>query len=134
MGVWRRIVTPAAAIAQSGLTAATLKLGASAATLANADDASAVGAAPAYTPTQVDTTAAPGGGVIAQAVALRPASLIAYDPTSPLASAQGLIETPDISPIAEITNRLQARRSFAFSLAALRVAEQNQKSLLDMTA
>jgi flagellar basal body rod protein FlgC len=133
-GVWRTIVTSATAISLSGLTAATLQLSASASNLANAGDASAVGAAPAYSPVQVDNTAAPGGGVIAQAVSLSPASLIAYDPTSPLASGQGLIDAPAVDPITEITNQLQARQAFAISLSALRVAEQDQKSLLDMTA
>lgn len=127
-------MTSAVAIAASGLTAATLRLSASASNLANAGDASAVGAAPAYAPVQVADTAAPGGGVVARAVSLSPASLIAYDPTSPLANSQGLIDAPAIDPIAEITNQLQARQAFAFSLTALRVAEQDQKSLLDMTA
>ena len=126
-------MSPAAAIALSGLTAATLKLNASASNLANADDASAVGSH-GYAPTQVQNAPAAGGGVIAQAIAVRPASLVVYDPTSPLASVQGLIDTPDIDPISEVTNQLSARNAFAFSLEALRVAEEDQKSLLDVTA
>ena len=125
-------MTPAAAIALSGLTATTLKLNASASSLANADDTSAVGSR-GYVPVQVEDSAAPGGGVVAQAIAVKPASLIAYDPASPLATAQGLIDTPDIAPITEITNQLQARQAFAFSLEALRVAEEDQKALLDVT-
>jgi flagellar basal-body rod protein FlgC len=114
------------------MTAATLKLNASASNLANANDTSALGA-DGYSPLDVETSAAPGGGVGARAVAVKPASLIAYDPASPLATAQGLIDTPDIDPITEITNQLQARQAFAFSLEALRVAEEEQKSLLDVT-
>ena len=72
--------------------------------------------------------------MVARAAAVKPASLIAYDPALPLATAQALIDTPDIAPITEITNQLAARQSFEFSLEALRVAEEDQKSLLDMTA
>ena len=49
-------VTPVAAIAQSGIAAATLKLNASASNLANANDTSALGAK-GYQPIQVNNTA-----------------------------------------------------------------------------
>ena len=68
----------------------------------------------------------------ATTVTLRPTSLIAYDPTSPLSNPQGLIQAPEIDPIAEVTNQLQASRAFAYSLEALRTAEEEQKTLLDV--
>ncbi len=126
-------MTAATAISLSGLTAATLTLDAAASNLANANDTSALGSA-GYAPVAVATAAAPGGGVVARTVRPRPASLLVYDPASPLAGSQGLIDTPAINPISEITNQLQSRQAFAFSLEALRVAEENQKSLLDVTA
>jgi len=130
----RRSVSSISAIAQSGLAAATLRLNVSASNLANLDDASPVGSAGAYDATQVEASAAPGGGVMAQAVTVKPAQLLAYEPASPFANPQGMVDTPDIDPIAEVTNQLTAGIAFAYSLAALKVADQEQQQTLDMTA
>jgi flagellar basal-body rod protein FlgC len=126
-------VTSAADIALSGLAAATLKLNASASNIANAGDTSAVGAS-GYKPVQVVNSPTPGGGVTAQAVTVKPSSLIVYDPMSPVANAQGLVQAPQIDPIQEIGMLQTARTAFAYSLKALRVANQEQKALLDVTA
>ena len=120
------------AIAQSGLAAATLRLNVSASNIANLDDTSPVGAA-GYAPSQVVTSATPGGGVSAQAVTVKPAQLLTYDPASPLAGVQGMLDTPDIDPITEVTNQLTAGIAFAYSLAALQAADEEQQQTLDMT-
>ncbi|HWF76344.1 MAG TPA: flagellar basal body rod C-terminal domain-containing protein [Caulobacteraceae bacterium] len=125
-------MTPAAAIAGSGLAAATLGLTVSAANLANANDTSAPGAKSAYAPRAVRQTPAPGGGVSAQAVTVRTAQLLVYDPASPVAGANGLVQTPEIDPVSEITNQITAGRAFAFSLEALKAANDEQKQLLDL--
>ncbi len=127
-------MTDVAAIAASGLAAATLKLTASASNLANAEDTAAVGSKTGYQPLTTVQTPAPGGGVIARAATLKSASLIAYDPGSPLADAHGLILAPEIDPITEVVNQLQAGQAFAFSLEALKVADENEKTLLDLKA
>jgi flagellar basal-body rod protein FlgC len=127
-------VNSISAIAQSGLTTATFRLNVAASNLANIDDVSAVGASGAYNPSQVVTSAAPGGGVSAQAVTAKPAQLLAYDPASPLANNQGLVDMPDIDPITEVTNQLAAGLAFAYSLAALKTANEEQQQTLDMTA
>jgi flagellar basal-body rod protein FlgC len=127
-------VTPAAAIAGSGLAAAMLGLTVSAANLANANDASAPGSKSAYAPRAVKLTPAPGGGVAAQAVTLKTALLLVYDPASPVAGANGLVQMPEIDPVSEITNQITAGRAFAFSLEALKVATDEQKQLLDLKA
>jgi len=122
------------AIAESGLAAATSMLNASASNIANIADTSPVGAVGAYVPRQVKTSAAPGGGVVAQAVTVKPAQLVTYDPASPLAGVKGMVDTPDIDPIAEVTNQLAAGVAFAYSLAALQVADEEEKQALDMKA
>jgi len=123
-------VDPASAIALSGLTAASLKLAASASNLANADDKAPIGA-PAPKRLDVQTTTATGGGVAA-AVTVRSASVLAYDPASPLANPQGLLQAAEIDPILEISNQLQAGRAFAFSLKALEAQDEAEKTLLDL--
>lgn len=127
-------MTPATAIALSGLTAATLKLNVSASNLANADDTSPVGGAGGYQPKQVVNSATAGGGVTATAVTVRPATLIAYVPTSPVANAQGQVEAPEIDPITEISNQINASQAFAFQLKVLKTAQDEQKTLLDVTS
>ena len=125
-------MSPASAIAASGLVAAALKLGASAANLANVSDTAKVGGKPAFNPLGVGTTPLPGGGVTASVVTLSPGQTLAFDPTSALADAQGLVQAPEIDPAAEVSNQLLARQAFAFSLAALKVADETQKTLLNI--
>ena len=122
-----------AGIALSGLTAATLKLSASASNLANIEDVAPVGGA-GYQPLGVRQQSLAGGGVVATAVNLRPASYLSYDPASPLANGQGLVSKPQIDPVAELANQMEAGQAYAFQLKALKIADQEQKALLDMTA
>lgn len=133
-GVTVRFVSSAAAIAQSGLAAATLSLAVSAANLANAGDKAAPGSPTAYAPRAVKQAASAGGGVSAQVVTLKTAQLLVYDPASPVAGAGGLVQTPEIDPVSEITNQIAAGRAFAFSLEALKAADDEQKQLLDLKA
>jgi flagellar basal-body rod protein FlgC len=125
-------VTPVAAIAQSGLAAASLRLNVSASNLANANDTSAPGSKRAYAPRGVSQSPTLGGGVSAQAVTLRTAQLLVYDPASPLAGVSGMVQTPEIDPISEISNQIAAGHAFAFSLEALQAADAEQKQLLDL--
>jgi flagellar basal-body rod protein FlgC len=125
-------VTPVAAIAGSGLAAATLGLTVSAANLANANDKSAPGSKAAYAPRALTQAPSPGGGVSAQAITLKTAQMLVYDPASPLAGVGGMVQTPEIDPVSEVTNQLAAGRAFAFSLEALKAADDEQKQLVDL--
>jgi flagellar basal-body rod protein FlgC len=133
-GVRGRFVTPVAAIAGSGLAAATLGLNVSAANLANANDTSAPGSKSAYAPRGVSQSATPGGGVSAQAATLKAAQLLVYDPASPVAGVSGMVQTPEIDPVNEISNQMAAGHAFSFSLEALKAADDEQKQLLDLKA
>jgi flagellar basal-body rod protein FlgC len=119
------------AIALSGIAAATLKLNASASNLANANDTSALGAK-GYLPLKIDNSAAPGGGVIAQAVTLKPGTTTIYDPSSASANALGFAQAPEIDPISETSNLFAAGQAFAFSVKVLNAANENEQTLLDM--
>ena len=122
-----------AAIAQSGIAAATLKLNASASNTVNANDTSAVGAS-GYLPLGVNNSAVPTGGVVAHAVTLKPGTMVIYDPTSAAANARGFADAPEIDPIAETSNMLAAGKAFAFSVKVLKAADDEEKTLLDMTS
>jgi flagellar basal-body rod protein FlgC len=125
-------VTPVAAIAQSGIAAATLKLNASASNLVNAGDTSAIGSG-GYQPSEVDDSPAPnGGGVIAQAVTVKSPALLVYDPASAAANAHGLAEAPEIDPISQVSTMLAAGRAFAFSVKVLKAGDDEEQTLLDL--
>jgi flagellar basal-body rod protein FlgC len=125
-------MSPASAISASGLVAAALKLGASAVNVANVADAAKVGGKPAFNPLGVADTPLPEGGVAASVVTLSPGQTLAFDPTSALANAQGLVQAPEIDPGTEVSNQLLARQAFASSLEALKIADENQKTLLNI--
>jgi len=127
-------VSSISAIAQSGIAAANSMLNVSASNIANIADTSPVGAVGAYDPSQVEASPTPGGGVTTQAVTVKPAQLLAYDPASPMANAQGFVDMPEIDPVTEVINQLTAGTAFAYSLAALKVANEEQQQTLDMTA
>ena len=126
-------MTSIAAIAQSGLVAATLKLTTSASNIANAGDRARVGAR-GYQPLGTVQTASPAGGVVAQAVTLKPGATLIYDPTASLAKVHGFVQAPEIDPISEISNVLAAGQAFAFQVKVLKTADKEDKTLLDLTA
>jgi flagellar basal-body rod protein FlgC len=117
-------------IAQSGLAATALRVSTSASNLANIDDTSPVDEA-GYQPLTTQNTALPGGGVSAQVVTLKPASYQAYDPTSPIADAQGMVDKPQIDPINEIANLIQGGQAYAFQLKTMQVAEDEENTIFD---
>jgi flagellar basal body rod protein FlgC len=96
-------MTPAVAIALSGLHAATLKLNAAATNLANAEDAQ-----------RAQTSAA----TTARAAALKPGS--------------GLLSMPEISPILEVANQAEAGLAFSAALKVFGIARKEEKTLLDL--
>jgi flagellar basal-body rod protein FlgC len=123
---------PSTAISLSGMNAATVKLNASASNLANAGDTSRVGGPPGYSPLSVQNSATPGGGVTAVATTMAPGQMLAFDPSSVMANPSGLVDTPEIDPVNEISNQIAAGHAFAFSLEALQVADEEQQTLLDI--
>jgi flagellar basal-body rod protein FlgC len=124
----------AAAIAVGGMAAASVRLSASASNVANARAVSAVGGPAGYQRVGVANTTGPSGGVIARAATLKPASTLAYDPISPIADVQGLVLAPEIDPISEVSNQLQAGQAYAASAKVLAADEETQRSLLDITS
>jgi flagellar basal-body rod protein FlgC len=121
-----------AAIALSGMNAATTSLAATASNVVNMDDVSAVGSASSYQLLGVVKASTPGGGVSGAATTLKPASLLSYDPISPVANVQGYVSVPEIDPVDEISAQMQASQAYAFSVKTLQVADETQQSLLNI--
>ena len=122
--------------AVSGLNAASLRLNASANNVANVFTAGRVGATEgseqAYRGQEVRQTAQESGGVRAEIVSRAPGTLLAFDPNSPLANGEGLVEVPDVDLAEEAVNQIVAEASFKANAAVLRSLDEQTESLLDI--
>ncbi|GGK42094.1 flagellar basal body rod protein FlgC [Salinarimonas ramus] len=127
------------AMSRTGLDAASLRLEASAANVANQRTSGALPAEPggragAYAPVDVVQVSRDGAGVEARLAERRPAYYPAYDPGSPDANAQGLVAMPNVDLVEEVTNQILAAASFEANVAAMRAAKDMAETLLDVTA
>lgn len=131
-------MTNVLSIATSGLNAATRRLEASAANIANVRTTGALPGAgfadapAAYQPVQVEQTAQPGGGVAATYTAISPANVTIAEPGAPYANADGLVAAPNVSLEGEAINLLVARYSFAANVAVIKTADEMAQKLLDV--
>jgi flagellar basal-body rod protein FlgC len=135
------MTTSATAAAISGLAASTAELDASASNVANAQSvgqlsgsgwgpATAVGSAQAYQPVAALQYAAAGGGVATRFAPVSPATRPAYDPQSPDADAEGLVAAPNVDPVQERVNQIEALNAYKANVTVLEVSDQMQQSLL----
>lgn len=122
----------------SGLLASTVRFNAAASNIVNAHVKSTpAGSTPSggafnasYSPQQVTQTTTAGGGVRATVVPVSPASLTVFDPTSPLSSAQGLVNIPNVSLPAEIAELTRASQAYKANAKVLKTLDETFKTLL----
>ena len=128
-------------IAASGIRAASLWLEAAASNIANMNDAGpvsdpaellAAGAGQVYQPLSVAQVPQPGGGVSASFQPVQPASILAYDPSSPFANVHGQVALPNVDLAAQLVDMSQAVDSFRANLAVFKAASHMSKTLLDI--
>jgi flagellar basal-body rod protein FlgC len=126
-----------AAIALSGLTAASTRAQVSASNLANMDDAAPLpgsgvaGPAP-FVPTRVETVSLGANGVQAQLSAAQPGTVPAYQPDSPYADGQGMVAMPDVDLAGELVGQLQALQQYRASAALIAIDDRMKKAALDL--
>ena len=128
----------AANIALSGMLASTTWLDATASDVANMDDTSALpaGGTPytGYQPVTVAMSATASGGVSAEVEPQTPAYSPGYDPSAPLANAQGLVAVPDVDLATAVVDQTMALQSYKANADVFRAAEEMAKTTLDMMA
>lgn len=132
------MIAPLAASA-AGLQAASLRLSASASNVANVRTTGALPAEPggrsgAYTPVDVVQTATEGGGVSARLAERLPAYSPSYEPSSPIANADGLVAAPNVDLVGEVTSQIMATAAFEANAAAMRAAREMARTVLDIGA
>jgi len=125
-------------IAVSGMDASTTWLDATASNVANMNDISALpaGGAPytGYQPVTVAMSATPSGGVTAEVEPTMPAYSSGYDPSAPLANAQGMIAVPNVDLATAVVDQITALQSYKANADMFRTAEEMAKVTLDMMA
>jgi flagellar basal-body rod protein FlgC len=129
----------AISIAASGLAAAGLRLGVSAANVANALDTgplpgTATAYPPAYVPQQVDQVDTAGGGTTATTQPVSPSYVPSFDPNAPYANQNGLVAAPNVDLANEVVQQILASITYTANAKVMKVAAQMTGTLLDVTA
>ncbi len=134
-------ISAVSSIAASALSAAQMRLEASATNVANAQSGGAApgqaqgAAAPGrprttFRPVTADQTSLAGGGVKVDLRMVQPGYFMAYAPSSPDADKDGMEAMPDVDPGAEAVNQIEARRQYEANLRVIQTANQMQGSAL----
>jgi flagellar basal-body rod protein FlgC len=84
---------------------------------------------------QVEPNGGPGDGVQVNTIALGPAAgQIEYDPTNPVANAQGDVEYPVVDLGSEMTDLVQAQTSYQANAEVMSHATDAYQAILDIKA
>jgi len=121
-------------IAASGLSADTTWLNQIASNVANMRDEWALGSGNPFRSSAVGMSANAQGGVSANVTAKSPSTLVAFDPTSPLANTAGLVGTPNVDLVGEIASQSLALESYRANVVAFKTAIDMTKTALDTVA
>lgn len=71
-------------------------------------------------------------GVQTTTQGLSPAYIAVYAPNSSQANAQGLVATPNVDLTAELVTNSIAKVDYAANVAVIKIAQKNEKALLDI--
>jgi flagellar basal-body rod protein FlgC len=126
-------------IANSALTAQSQRITLIAQNLANADSVNSPEGGPyqrriaLFEPQQLGADAGAGLGVTVSAVLKDPAPPHeAFDPSNPFADEQGVVKTPNVNPVFEMVDLMQASRSYQANLSVIQSANTAAMKTLDL--
>ena len=86
----------------------------------------------AFQPKQVKEVSTGGGGVRGELRPVTPASIQTYEPGSPDADAEGLVNRPNVNLAEELVTQIQAQRAYEANAAAIRTQDEVTDTLLDI--
>ncbi|MSP50403.1 MAG: flagellar biosynthesis protein FlgG [Alphaproteobacteria bacterium] len=98
----------------------------------NSTDTTAADGTPLFRPGQVAETSTLPGGVRATVVAVDPTSIQQFEPDSPDANAEGVVDRPNVDLAQEQSNQLRAQRAFEANLKVIRTADDLLKAVVDI--
>ncbi len=119
-------------IALSGLIASSKKLDVAANNIANADTKGAIDPADgpaAFVPNDTIDQAAPGGGVFSQVQPRINPFVPSFDPDSPFANTQGLVNAPNVNLAEELITSKQAEQAYKANATVMMITKRMQDEL-----
>jgi len=126
-------------IANSALTAQSQRITLIAQNLANADSINSPEGGPyqrriaVFEPVQVGEGASAGTGVKVAAVIKDTAPPHeVFDPSNPFADENGVVKTPNVNPVFEMVDMMQASRSYQANLSVIQSANTSAMKTLDL--
>lgn len=124
--------------ALSGLSAASLRVGVAASNIANLQSTTTLRNGQRinepYVPQEVVQSSDENGGVRATTRDVTPASIPQFDPSNPLADANGQVQVPNASLEEQLTNLIVGGYDYRASLKVFKANDDLTKSLLDVIA
>lgn len=118
----------------SGLMAASKKTAVTANNIANADTVGSTDPSSpnqAYSAKVTQDVSLAGGGVNTVVLNRNPAFVPSYEPDSPFADTEGMVNSPNVNLDEELINSKMAEQSYKANLVALKVGIQMQDTLQD---
>ena len=134
--------------ALSGLQASVTRLDGAAANTANMRTRGPVPATPpeqplapaagegqrVYQAVETEQTAGDKGGVRARHTPTQPSYLVEFDPESAYADEKGQVAAPNVDPVEQTVEQIEAQRAFAANLSVIRTADEMERKLLNISA
>jgi flagellar basal body rod protein FlgC len=125
--------------ALSGYSAALTRLDVAASNIANqfstqSTDASGNTVNVPYVPQEVVQSSLAGGGVAASTRPVSPVSVGQYDPTSRAANAQGIVPTPNVDPVQQLSNIEIAGYDARATLKTFKVQDELLRQALNIVS
>ncbi len=127
-------------IASSGLDAQSQRITLIAQNLANANSVDSPDGGPyqrriaVFEPAQIDDSAAGSGTGVKLAAVVRdqaPAQQV-FDPSNPFADSNGMVKEPNVNPIYEMVDLMQASRSYQANLSVAQTANSAALRTIDL--
>lgn len=121
--------------ALAGMNAATRRVSAGTSNITNMQTVGtpgAIGSDAAYKPVDVVNISGPSGGPEAKLVERNPATSLSYQPSHPLASDEGYVESPNVDLATELVNNKIAQRAYEANLKSIIAWDEMQATLLDI--
>ena len=126
-------------IANSALTAQSQRITLIAQNLANADSINSPEGGPyqrriaVFEPAQIGEGAGAGTGVrLAQVLKDNAPPHEVFDPSNPYADQNGVVKEPNVNPVYEMVDMMQASRSYQANLAVVQTAHTDESKTLDL--
>ncbi len=126
-------------IANSALTAQSQRITLIAQNLANADSVNSPEGGPyqrrmaVFEPDQIGEGAGAGTGVrLAEVLKDNAPPHEVFDPSNPFADANGVVKEPNVNPVYEMVDMMQASRSYQANLAVIQTAHTTASKTLDL--